>query len=123
MGPVFEDYLAWLFKSHASTKYNTYYPSPKYDIGTQMCDAIVICGSTAIMIEAKIGTCRVETKYSGDYVLMKKYLESKLVGTAKDRKGVLQLTKAHREDQGKANLIAAVPSECEQNHSPYRYEG
>jgi len=46
------------------------------------------------MIEAKIATCRVETKYSGDYVLMKKYLESKLVGTAKDRKGVLQLTKA-----------------------------
>ena len=37
---------------------------------------------------------RVETKYSGDYVLMKKYLESKLGRTAQDRKGVLQLTKA-----------------------------
>jgi len=93
-GPVFEDYLAWLFESYASTKYNSYYPSPKYADGSEICDAIVICGNTAIMIEATIATCRVETKYSGDYLLMKKYLESKLVGTAKDRKGVLQLTKA-----------------------------
>jgi hypothetical protein len=104
-GPVFEDYLAWLFESYAATKYNTYYPSPTYADGTQMCDAIVICGSTAILIEAKIATCRVETKYSGDYVLMKKYLESKLVGTAKDRKGVLQLTKAIENFRDKPNAL------------------
>ena len=93
-GPVFEDYLAWLFESYASTKHNIYYPQPKYGDGTELCDAIVICGGTAILIEAKIATCNIETKYSGDYVLMKKYLESKLVGTPNNRKGVLQLTKA-----------------------------
>ena len=93
-GPVFEDYLAWLFESYVSTKYSTYHSSPKYSDGTEVCDAIVICGGTAILIEAKIATCNVVTKYSGDYVLMKKYLESKLVGTPTKRKGVLQLTKA-----------------------------
>jgi hypothetical protein len=93
-GPVFEDYLAWLFESYASTKHNTYYPSPEYADGTQVCDAIVICGDIAILIEAKVATCRVETKYSGDYVLMKKYLESKLVGTINSRKGVTQLMRA-----------------------------
>ena len=59
-----------------------------------MCDAIVICGGAAILIEAKIATCNIETKYSGDYELMKKYLESKLVGTPTKRKGVWQLVKA-----------------------------
>jgi hypothetical protein len=93
-GPVFEDYLAWLFESYVSTKYNTYHSSPTYTDGTEVCDAIVICGGTAILIEAKIATCNIKTKYSGDYELMKKYLESKLVGTPTKRKGVWQLVKA-----------------------------
>lgn len=92
-GPVFEDYLAWLFESYVSTRYNTYHSSPTYADGTQVCDAIVICGATAILIEAKIATCNIQTKYSGDFELMKKYLESKLVGTPTNRKGVWQLVK------------------------------
>jgi hypothetical protein len=93
-GPVFEDYLAWLFETYASTKHNVYYASPKYADGRQICDAIVICGTTAILIEAKVATCNIETKYSGEYTLMKAYLETKLVGTPKRRKGVTQLLKA-----------------------------
>jgi hypothetical protein len=92
-GPVFEDYLAWLFESYVSTKFNTYHSSPTYADGTQVCDAIVLCGTTAILIEAKIATCNIKTKYSGDFELMKKYLESKLVGTPTKRKGVWQLVK------------------------------
>jgi hypothetical protein len=90
-GPIFEDYLAWLFETYASTKHNTYYPSPVYTNGNQICDAIVICGTTAVLIEAKIATCDIKTKYSGDYKLMKSYLETKLVGTTEKRKGVTQL--------------------------------
>ena len=93
-GPVFEDYLAWLFETYASTKHNTYHASPKYMDGNQICDAIVICGTTAILIEAKVATCNIETKYSGEFTLMKAYLETKLVGTPKKRKGVTQMLKA-----------------------------
>jgi hypothetical protein len=93
-GPIFEDYLAWLFETYASAKHNTYYPSPTYTNGNQICDAIVICGTTAVLIEAKIATCDIKTKYSGDYKLMKSYLETKLVGTPKKRKGVTQLLAA-----------------------------
>jgi hypothetical protein len=93
-GPVFEDYLAWLFESYVSTKYSTSHSSPTYADGTEVCGAIVICGGTAIPIEAKIATCNIKTKYSGDFELMKKYLESKLVGTPTKRKGVWQLLKA-----------------------------
>jgi hypothetical protein len=93
-GPIFEDYLAWLFETYASAKHNTYYPSPMYANGNQICDAIVVCGTTAVLIEAKIATCDIKTKYSGDYKLMKSYLETTLVGTADKRKGVLQLLAA-----------------------------
>jgi hypothetical protein len=93
-GPIFEDHLAWLFETYASAKHNTYYPSPAYTNGNQICDAIVICGTTAVLIEAKIATCDIKTKYSGDYKLMKSYLETKLVGTPEKRKGVTQLLTA-----------------------------
>lgn len=107
-GPVFEDYLAWLFESYVSTKYNYYHSSPTYADGTQVCDAIVICDSTAILIEAKIATCNIKTKYSGDFERMKKYLESKLVGTPTKRKGVWQLVKAI--ENVKTKPIAFLPS-------------
>ena len=94
-GPVFEDYIAWLFETYASKKDNEYHPSPKYADGkTEICDSIVMCGNTAILIEAKLATCDIETKYSGDYKRMKTYLEKKLVGTPTNRKGVTQLLKA-----------------------------
>jgi hypothetical protein len=94
-GPVFEDYIAWLFDTYASKKHNEYYPSPKYADGkTEICDSIVMCGNTAILIEAKVATCDIETKYSGGYKRMRIYLEKKLVGTPTNRKGVTQLIKA-----------------------------
>jgi hypothetical protein len=94
-GPVFEDYVAWLFETYASTKHNDYHASPKYADGrAEICDSIVLCGSTAILIEAKLGTCDIETKYSGSYERMRSYLEKKLIGTPTNRKGVSQLLMA-----------------------------
>jgi hypothetical protein len=94
-GPVFEDYIAWLFETYASKKDNEYHPSPKLADGkTEICDSIVMCGNTAILLEAKVATCDIETKYSGDYKRMKTYLEKKLVGTPTNRKGITQLLKA-----------------------------
>lgn len=104
-GPVFEDYIAWLFDTYASKEHNEYYPSPKYADGkTEICDSIVMCGNTAILIEAKVATCDIETKYSGDYVRMRTYLEKKLVGMPTNRKGVTQLLKAIEN-------IATLPKE------------
>lgn len=104
-GPVFEDYIAWLFETYASAKHNAYHPSPKYNGGkSELCDAVVLCGTTAILIEAKIATCDVETRYAGSYQLMRNYLEKKLVGTPTNRKGVSQLLNA-------INLVATEPKD------------
>jgi hypothetical protein len=72
------------------------YSAPKYaDNPTQqICDAIVICGSTASLIEAKLATIRVDIRYSGDYEKMRAFLEERLVCGTDRRVGVAQLAHA-----------------------------
>jgi hypothetical protein len=92
-GYVFEDYVAWILRTYASKKFNAVYSSPRYEDDPQkeICDTIVICGSTAILIEAKLGTCATATRYSGDYKKMCRYLEDKLVVGGKKAAAVKQL--------------------------------
>jgi len=96
-GEVFEEYVNWLFEIYAHKEKNTLYPRPKYPKAKgqkPICDAIVICGKTAVLIEAKLGTCAAEVRYSGNYARFREYLEDKLV-TGTDRSiGVAQLLKA-----------------------------
>jgi len=95
-GSVFEDYVVWLFETYASKQHNKVYSVPKYadDPTKQICDAIIVCGSTAILIEAKLATCRADIRYSGDYKKMRKYIEDRLVSGTDRRVGVSQLVNA-----------------------------
>jgi hypothetical protein len=98
LGNVFEDYVAWLFEIYANATLNKVYPSPMYpnEKNKPICDLVVICGSTAILIEAKLATCRTDIRYAGDYKTMKKYLEDKLVVGTNRPVGVAQLLTAIR---------------------------
>lgn len=105
-GKVFEDYVAWLFELYAPKKHNRCYASPRYedDQANEICDAIVICGSTAILIEEKLATCPADVKYSDDYRKVRKYLEEKLVVGTDRPVGVAQLLKVIEK------LTSAEPS-------------
>lgn len=90
-GLVFEDYVTWMFETYAEPALHKLYPNPRYVSSTdQICDQIIICGDTAVLIEAKLATCTAADRYSGDYEKIKGYLEDKLVKT----KGVHQLLNA-----------------------------
>jgi hypothetical protein len=80
-GHVFEYYVGWLFQTYAILAFNTVHLAPKYvdDPNIEICDVIVICGKTAVLIEAKLATCPSKTRYAGDYKRMKNFLEEKLV--------------------------------------------
>jgi hypothetical protein len=97
-GNVFEDYVAWLFEIYADPKLNEVSPSPMYlhEKNKPICDLVVVCGSTAILIEAKLATCRTDVRYAGDYKTMRKYLEEKLVVGSDRPAGVAQLLTAIR---------------------------
>jgi hypothetical protein len=95
-GNVFERYVGWIFDTYASKRLNVFYPSPMYEHKKErpICDAVVVCGSTAVLVEAKLATCSAAVRYSGDYQKFRKYLEDRLV-TGTDRPiGVSQLVAA-----------------------------
>lgn len=90
-GLVFEEYVTWMFETYAHPALHKLHPNPRYVNSTdQICDQIVICGHTAVLIEAKLATCTAADRYSGDYEKIKEYLEEKLV----KGKGVKQLLSA-----------------------------
>jgi hypothetical protein len=95
-GNVFENYVAWLFSTYASKSLNRFYASPMYEHEKDrpICDAVVTCGSTAVLIEAKLATCPVHVRYSGDYQKFKQYLEDRLVVGTDRPIGVSQLLTA-----------------------------
>jgi len=95
-GNVFEDYVTWLFETYACKDKNAFYASPTYENrdALPICDAIVMCDGTAILIEAKLATCPTKVRYSGDYKKMRKFLEDRLVAGTNRAVGVAQLLKA-----------------------------
>ena len=96
-GEVFERYVHWLFGTYIDKKHNAYYPSPVYIGGKDnkpICDGIMMCGSTAVLMEIKLGTVAVKTKYSGEHALFTKFIEDKLVEGTDRPIGVSQLYRA-----------------------------
>jgi hypothetical protein len=90
-GLVFEEYVTWMLETYAASSLHKVFPSPTYlNTSDQICDQIIICGDTAVLIEAKLATCTASDRYSGDYERVKGYLEDRLVKT----KGVNQLLAA-----------------------------
>jgi hypothetical protein len=95
-GNVFEYYVAWLFQTYADKSRNKIYLSPmhEHEDNRSICDAIVVCGSTAVLTEVKLATCPAPIRYSGDYKAFKKYLEDRLVAGTDRAIGVSQLLNA-----------------------------
>jgi hypothetical protein len=95
-GQVFESYIQWLIGSSINGRTNKLLPNPRYSgkPEQEVCDAIVITGRCAILIEMKSSTFTVASKYGGDPGVLNSELQGKLVGTPTRRKGVHQLVEA-----------------------------
>ncbi|MDP1947475.1 MAG: hypothetical protein Q8L77_08245 [Nitrospirota bacterium] len=93
-GITFENYMNWILEQACRNSPNRFYPSPKYKNGDEVCDAIIICGSTAIFLEYKGSTFTAQSKYKGDLTELAAEIEDNLIGTETKRKGVRQLTQA-----------------------------
>jgi len=96
-GRVFEKYGCDVLNATADQGRNVVYESPNFtDMGKgQVCDAIVVCGSSAAFIELKGSTFSSRAKYGGDYLQLKVELDRKLVEDGDGSpKAVLQLKRA-----------------------------
>ncbi len=92
-GDVFEEYVQWLFEQYADKDLNAFHRSPQLG-GLPLCDAVVLCGTTAVLMEAKLATCAANVRYSGDHVKMRKFLDGHLVAGTDRKVGVQQLVTA-----------------------------
>ncbi len=95
-GSVFEEYVNWVLENSVRDPINRFIKDPKYsdDPNAQVCDAIIVSGSTACFLEYKGSMFKADAKYSGDPWKLKSEIDLKLVGDAENRKGLLQLSKA-----------------------------
>jgi ferredoxin len=92
-GKSFERYIGWMISEYSDGKKNIYIPSPKYKDGDEeVCDGIVVCGTTAVFLEVKGSTFTAQSKYGLDLATLSKELEDKLIqNQAGKSKGVAQL--------------------------------
>ena len=80
-----KNYVRWLFEEYAHKELNVFTAAPQLG-GVPLCDAVVRCGTTAVLIEVKLGTCAANVRYSGDFQKMREFLEGHLVsGTQTER--------------------------------------
>jgi hypothetical protein len=96
-GKLFERYVGWMISDYSDGKRNVYVASPRYkaDNNEEVCDGIVICGTTAVFLEIKGSTFTAQSKYGADLAALSNELETKLVqNQAGKSKGVAQLAKA-----------------------------
>ena len=96
-GNVFEEYVSWIFESYANKSKNAHYPSPRYldeKVNKPICDVLIMCGATAVLIEAKAATCATSVRYSGDYKLVREYMDKRFVEGTDRPVGVSQLLTA-----------------------------
>ena len=93
-GIAFENYMNWLLGEACRNSQNRFYPSPRYENGEEICDAIVICGSDAVFLEYKGSTFTAESKYKGDLTELAAEIADNLIGTETKRKGIRQLANA-----------------------------
>ncbi len=96
-GAVFEIYLNALM---IATLGATYIPDPRLmsDPNVQICDALLVEGDNLVVLEYKSSMFSARAKYSGNHVLLRNELETKLVrdSAEKKKKGVEQLGEAVR---------------------------
>jgi hypothetical protein len=95
-GTVFEGYMNWVLQESCVGKTNRFFRDPRYtdNPDQQVCDAIIVSGRSAILVEYKGSTFTASAKYGGQAEPLKKEMEEKLVGTPEAMKGVRQLIRA-----------------------------
>ena len=96
-GKLFERYVSWMISSCSDGKKNLYVPSPKYKSkdNSEVCDGIVLCGNTAVVVEIKGNTFTAQSKYGADPAALSVELDDKLIQNQAGRgKGVAQLANA-----------------------------
>jgi hypothetical protein len=111
-GLVFEQYIADLLLTSSDPSLNAVYQFPKLadDKNRELCDVLVVCGSTAILIECKGSMFRAEAKYKANIKLLESEIIKKFVENKGKPEGIGQLAEAVKRisSAGRTNVCKEV---------------
>lgn len=94
-GYSFENYVNWLIQRANNSESNEFYPLPNFIGGAdQVCDGIIKCGDSLVLMEYKGRTFTAKAKYSQDHEELAQELENHLIGNEQHHKGIYQLSKS-----------------------------
>jgi hypothetical protein len=93
-GRLFEKYIADLLVSSSDSGLNRVHVGPLFvNTGEELSDVVIVCGRCAVLIECKGTTFTAGAKYGGDYRVLRKELESKLVESSDRPQAIRQLAR------------------------------
>jgi hypothetical protein len=91
-GLAFEHYVNWLLSESCDEVLNNVISNPRFsDNGEEVCDAIVLCGDSALFIESKGATFTAGAKYGNNPTQLEQEIRRKLIESDGHGKGVGQL--------------------------------
>lgn len=92
-GQIFEMYVHRIMQRACVLPHNRYIANPTFTReGVEACDAVIVCGDSAIFLEYKSNMFTAEAKYSGNSSVLVKEIERKLIRSEEGKKkGVSQL--------------------------------
>ncbi len=94
-GYAFENYVNWLIQMANNTERNAFHPLPNFIGGDdQVCDGLIRCGDSLVLMEYKGRTFTAKAKYSQDQEELSQELERHLIGNEQNHKGIYQLSKS-----------------------------
>lgn len=116
-GDVFEGYMNWVFGQSCGRKRNRFYPNPHYTEAPseQVCDGLIICDRTVVLVEYKGATFSAASKYGRDIAALKYEMDQKLVvnkGVAQLVRAIERLFRLERPDQIDGVDLAGVTTVC-----------
>jgi len=101
----------WLLETGNLSGNNEFFPSPKFiESGEQVCDGIIRCGDSLVLMEYKGRTFTAKAKYSQDRECLSKELEKHLIGSDGYNKGIHQLAQSIKKilDRKNPQLIKGI---------------
>ena len=89
--------MIWIFESYANKSKNDPYPSPRYldeKVNKPICDVLIMCGATAVLIEAKARNMRRPILDIRRLKMVREYMDKRFVEGTDRPVGVSQLLTA-----------------------------
>ena len=108
-GSVFAIYVERMLKHHCeapgSRCQHRLYARPKFGSNDEACDALITEGNSWVMVETKASLLTTQAKYSGEARYLKADIDTKFVGSSRDKKGVAQLANSIKKSASGRTII------------------